>query len=448
MLESIISQINEVFWGSILTILLLGTGLFYTIRLRFIQVREFKKGVQHLTKGFNMNGEEAGEDGMSSFQALATAIAAQVGTGNLAGAATAVISGGPGAIFWMWLSAFFGMATIYSEAVLSQLFKRKVEGEVTGGPSYYIEKLFNGNKFAKGLAIFFSISCILALGFMGNAVQSNSIGEAFQNSFHVPRVITGVAVAVLAGFVFFGGVKRIAAVTEKIVPIMAFLYILTSVIVIGINYMNILKAFEAIFVNAFSTQAILGGFLGQGVKKAVRYGVARGLFSNEAGMGSTPHAHAVAKVKNPEEQGHVAIVTVFIDTFVILTLSALVILTTQKDLSNFTGISLTQKAFEGALGNFGGIFIAAALFFFAFSTIIGWYFFGEANIKYLFGKKAILIYRVLVMVCIVIGSMQKVKLVWEMADMFNGFMVIPNLIALLLLSNRVVNVSRKYKMLD
>ena len=340
------------------------------------------------------------------------------------------------------------MATIYSEAVLSQLFKRKVEGEVTGGPSYYIEKLFNGNKFAKGLAIFFSISCILALGFMGNAVQSNSIGEAFQNSFHVPRVITGVAVAVLAGFVFFGGVKRIAAVTEKIVPIMAFLYILTSVIVIGINYMNILKAFEAIFVNAFSTQAILGGFLGQGVKKAVRYGVARGLFSNEAGMGSTPHAHAVAKVKNPEEQGHVAIVTVFIDTFVILTLSALVILTTQKDLSNFTGISLTQKAFEGALGNFGGIFIAAALFFFAFSTIIGWYFFGEANIKYLFGKKAILIYRVLVMVCIVIGSMQKVNLVWEMADMFNGFMVIPNLIALLLLSNRVVNVSKKYKMLD
>ena len=435
MLESIISQINEVFWGSILIILLLGTGLFYTIRLRFIQVREFKKGVQHLTKGFNMNGEEAGEDGMSSFQALATAIAAQVGTGNLAGAATAVISGGPGAIFWMWLSAFFGMATIYSEAVLSQLFKRKVEGEVTGGPSYYIEKLFNGNKFAKGLAIFFSISCILALGFMGNAVQSNSIGEAFQNSFHVPRVITGVAVAVLAGFVFFGGVKRIAAVTEKIVPIMAFLYILTSVIVIGINYMNILKAFEAIFVNAFSTQAILGGFLGQGVKKAVRYGVARGLFSNEAGMGSTPHAHAVAKVKNPEEQGHVAIVTVFIDTFVILTLSAL-------------GISLTQKAFEGALGNFGGVFIAAALFFFAFSTIIGWYFFGEANIKYLFGKKAILIYRVLVMVCIVIGSMQKVNLVWEMADMFNGFMVIPNLIALLLLSNRVVNVSKKYKMLD
>ena len=447
MLE-IIKDFNGFFWGVILIILLVGTGIFYTFRLKFIQIREFKTGLKQLTGGFDLSGEKADSNGMSSFQALATAIAAQVGTGNLAGAATAIVSGGPGAIFWMWLSAFFGMATIYSEAVLSQIFKQKKDGEMTGGPAYYIQTLFNGGKAAKFLAGFFAVSCILALGFMGNAVQANSVGDAFHNAFHIPTVVTGLFLAVLSGFIFFGGVKRIASVTEKIVPIMAILYVVTCVSIILLNIGNTGMAFKAIFVNAFSTKAVLGGFAGAGMRKAIRFGVARGLFSNEAGMGSTPHAHAIAKVKNPEDQGHVAIVTVFIDTFVILTLSALVILTTQKDLSNFTGISLTQKAFEGALGNFGGIFIAAALFFFAFSTIIGWYFFGEANIKYLFGKKAILIYRVLVMVCIVIGSMQKVNLVWEMADMFNGFMVIPNLIALLLLSNRVVNVSKKYKMLD
>ena len=444
----LIASINSLFWGSLLILLLVGTGIFFTIRLRFVQVRKFRKGITQLTGDFDLNGKDADHNGMSSFQALATAIAAQVGTGNLAGAATAIVSGGPGAIFWMWVSAFFGMSTIYAEAILSQLFKKKVEGEVTGGPAYYIEELFNKGVLAKVLAVFFSLSCILALGFMGNGVQANSIGEAVQNAFNISPYITGVVVALLGGFVFFGGLKRIASFTEKVVPVMAGLYILICIVIIVINHANILTAFESIFVNAFSTKSILGGFLGMGVKKAIRYGVARGLFSNEAGMGSTPHAHAIAKVKNPVEQGNVALITVFIDTFVVLTLTALVILTANVGDGTLTGITLTQKSFEAALGYSGNIFIAVALFFFAFSTIIGWYFFGEANIKYFFGKKAILIYRILVMVCIVIGSMQKVNLVWEMADMFNGFMVIPNLIALLLLSNRVVNVSRKYKMLD
>ncbi|WP_369713552.1 alanine/glycine:cation symporter family protein [Leptotrichia sp. HSP-342] len=441
MLE-IIKNFNEFFWGVILIVLLVGTGVFYTFRLKFIQVREFKSGLKHLTSGFDLSGEKADNNGMSSFQALATAIAAQVGTGNLAGAATAIVSGGPGAIFWMWVSAFFGMATIYSEAVLSQIFKQKKDGEMTGGPAYYIETLFKGGKAAKFLAGFFAVSCVLSLGFMGNAVQANSVGDAFHNAFHVPTVITGIFLAILSGFIFFGGVKRIASVTEKIVPIMAVLYVVICVLIIGLNIGNAGLAFKAIFVNAFSTKAVLGGFLGMGIKKAIRFGVARGLFSNEAGMGSTPHAHAIAKVKNPEDQGHVAIVTVFIDTFVILTLSALVILIADGK-ADGTGISLTQHAFHAVLGHFGVIFVAIALFFFAFSTIIGWYFFGEANVKYLFGKKALNIYRILVMICIIAGSLQKVDLVWELADMFNGLMVIPNLIALIGLRNLVVEVTKK-----
>ena len=438
----IIENFNEFFWNVILIVLLVGTGIFYTLRLKFIQIREFKSGLKQLTSGFDLSGEKADNNGMSSFQALATAIAAQVGTGNLAGAATAIVSGGPGAIFWMWVSAFFGMATIYSEAVLSQIFKQKKDGEMTGGPAYYIETLFKGGKAAKFLAGFFAVSCVLALGFMGNAVQANSVGDAFHNAFHVPTVITGIFLAILSGFIFFGGVKRIASVTEKIVPIMAVLYVVICLFIIVLNIGNAGLAFKAIFVNAFSTKAVLGGFLGMGIKKAIRFGVARGLFSNEAGMGSTPHAHAIAKVKNPEDQGHVAIVTVFIDTFVILTLSALVILIADGK-ADGTGISLTQHAFHAVLGHFGVIFVAIALFFFAFSTIIGWYFFGEANVKYLFGKKALNIYRVLVMICIIAGSLQKVDLVWELADMFNGLMVIPNLIALIGLHKLVVEVTKK-----
>ena len=436
MLE-VIKGLNSFFWGYLLIILLVGTGIFFTLKLKFIQVREFKRGLKNLINGFDMNGEEADHKGMSSFQALATAIAAQVGTGNLAGAATAIVSGGPGAIFWMWFSAFLGMATIYAEAVLGQIFKREVDGAVTGGPAYYIEKLFGGKKFSKILAVFFAISCTLALGFMGNAVQSNSIGVAFENSFKIPTIFTGIFIAILAGFIFFGGVKRIVSFTEKVVPLMAGMYVLVCLTVIILNYQNIVPALISIFTSAFSTKAMIGGFLGHGMKKAMRYGIARGLFSNEAGMGSTPHAHAMAKVKNPEDQGHIAIVTVFIDTFVVLTLTALVILTTSGKVENLTGISLAQQVFINTLGHFGGIFVAIALFFFAFSTVIGWYLFGEANVRYLFGKKAINIYRFIVLVCIVIGTTQKVEIVWELADLFNGLMVIPNLIALIGLNSLV-----------
>lgn len=435
-LLSIVKSINDVLWGYVLIFLLCGTGIFFTIKLKFVQVRKFKEGWKRVFGGLNLKGERAGKDGMSSFQALSTAIAAQVGTGNLAGAATAIVSGGPGAIFWMWVSAFFGMATIFAEATLAQLYKQRVDGEITGGPAYYISKGLN----SKFLAGFFSVAIIFALGFMGNMVQSNSIGVAFNTAFGLNPVIVGVVIAVIAGFIFIGGVGRIASVTEKIVPLMAAFYLLGGLIILVLNYANVLPAFKMIFVGAFKPEAVLGGAIGVSVKQAVRYGVARGLFSNEAGMGSTPHAHAVAKVSHPGEQGTVAIVSVFLDTFIVLTMTALVILSTGALSTGATGIELTQNAFSmgfKSLGNFGNVFIAICLLFFAFSTIIGWYFFAEANVKYLFGSKHLNIFRVLVLICIVAGSALKVDLVWELADTFNGLMVIPNLIALIFLSSKV-----------
>lgn len=443
-MQEIVAKINEFLWGNFLIILLLGTGIYFTFKLNFIQLRKFSEGIKQVTGSVNLKGKSADRNGMSSFQALATAIAAQVGTGNLAGAATAIVSGGPGAIFWMWVSAFFGMSTVYVEAILGQVFKRRVNGQVTGGPAYYIEESLKSRKLSKGLAIFFSVACILALGLMGNAVQANSISVAFNSAFGVSPLLIGVIVSILSGFVFFGGIKRIASVTEKIVPIMAGLYILACVIIIVINYKEIIPAISSIFVSAFNPKAALGGALGVSMKQAIRYGVARGLFSNEAGMGSTPHAHAIAKVEHCGEQGIVAMITVFIDTFIVLTGTALVIIT--SNVSEGEGIILTQNAFIKSLGSYGDVFIAICLFFFAFSTIIGWYFFGEANVRYLFKSKySINIYRAIVMIMIVIGSTLKVGLIWEIADMFNGMMVLPNLIALLALGKYARTSMKEYE---
>ena len=374
---------------------------------------------------------------MSSFQALATAIAAQVGTGNIAGAATAIAVGGPGAIFWMWISAFLGMSTIFAEAVMAQKFKQvSDDGTVTGGPVYYIRGAFKGT-FGKVLAAIFAVLIIFALGFMGNAVQSNSIAASWNTAFGIPKIAMGIFVAVVSLFVFTGGMKRIAKVTELIVPIMAAFYIVGSLIVIFANVTAIPAAFHDIIVGAFKPAAVAGGAMGATLKIAVQKGVARGLFSNEAGMGSTPHAHAVAKVKHPVEQGFVAMIGVFIDTFVILNLTALVIITTGSRTTGLTGAQLSQYAFSTLYGKFGEIFIAICMLFFAFSTIIGWYFFGEANIRYLFGAKAVKIYSIIVCICVALGSLQEVELVWNMADCFNSMMVIPNAIALVALSGLV-----------
>ena len=444
-IEGLVGAVNTVLWDYALLFLLVATGIFFTVRLGFIQLRKFGEGMRRLFGGFSMKGARAGKEGMSSFQALTTAIAAQVGTGNITGCATALYSGGPGAIFWMWLSAFFGMATIYSEAVLAQRFRTTdADGHVTGGPLYYIRAAFRG-KFGKFLSGFFAIAIILALGFMGNMVQSNSIGDAFHTAFGIPKLVVGVVVAVIAAFIFLGGVRRIASFTEKIVPIMAFFYIVGCIIILCINHETLLSALRSIFVCAFDPQAVFGGALGLSVREAMRYGVARSLFCNEAGMGSTPHAHAMAKVEKPQDQGIIAMMGVFIDTFVVLTLTALVIISSgmlQPVNGPLQGTALAQAAFNAAFGSFGNAFVAICMLFFAFSTIIGWYFFGEVNVKALFGKTAAKGYAVIVVVFIVVGSTLKVDLVWSLSDMFNGLMVLPNLIGLLALSGLVVKITR------
>lgn len=440
MLFDLVKSMNNLFWGYLLIFLLAGTGIYFTFILKFVQVRRFFDSIKKAVGGASSSiGEEAGDKGMNSFQSLTTAIAAQVGTGNLAGAATAIVSGGPGAIFWMWITAFFGMSTVFAEAVLAQMFKKEVNGKMRGGPAFYIKEGIKNKKLAKFLSGFFSISIIIALGFVGNMVQANSIGNAFKESFNLNPLIIGVIVAILAGLIFKGGVKSIASFTEKVIPIMSVLYIIGALIILFKNPTGTMEAFKLIFTCAFSPKAAAGGVLGVTVKQAVRYGVARGLFSNEAGMGSTPHAHAIAKVKHPCDQGLVAMFGVFFDTFVILTLTSLVIIAnTPLGGGGLIGIALTQHAFIASLGSVGGVFIAVSLFFFAFSTIVGWYFFGEANIRFLFGSdKATNIYTTIVLICIVVGTSIEVPVIWELADFFNGLMIFPNLIAILLMSKLV-----------
>ena len=447
-ITNLVAKGNSFLWSFLLIVLLCGTGIYYTIRLRFIQVRKFGEGWKLVFGHLRLNGEKHEKGEMSPFQSIATAIAAQVGTGNLAGAATALLGGGPGAIFWMWVSAFFGMSTIYAEATLAQNFKTEINGEVTGGPVYYIKAAFKGT-LGKVLAGLFAIFIVLALGFMGNMVQANSIGAAFTEAFGafnitISPVVIGVIVAAVAAFVFLGGTQRLASVVEKIVPIMAGVYIVGSLILIIMNITNLPAAIKMIFVGAFDPQAVLGAGAGIAVKEAIRFGVARGLFSNEAGMGSTPHAHARATAENPHKQGLCAMISVFIDTFVILNLTVFSVLTTGALESGKNGTALTQAAFMKGFGTFGIVFVAVCLLFFAFSTILGWHFFGLINAKYLFGDGAAKIYSLLVVVCIIIGSALKLELVWDLADFFNGLMVIPNAMALLALSGLVVKICKKY----
>ena len=452
----IVVAINTYMSDYILIFLLVGIGLFYTIRTKFVQVRCFGEGMKKVFGNLSLKGGKQ-KGGLSSFQALATAIAAQVGTGNIVGACGAIMIGGPGAIFWMWLIAFFGMATIYAEAVLAQSTKVvKEDGSVLGGPVYYIKKAFGGG-FGKFLAVFFAVAITLALGFMGAMVQSNSIAGAIStatNSVVAPWMI-GLALAAICAFIFIGGIQRIASVAEKIVPVMAVIYIVLGVVILGINVKLIPETFAMIFKFAFTPQAIIGGTLGAAIKAAISQGVKRGLFSNEAGMGSTPHAHAQAKVEKPHDQGVVAMIGVFIDTFVVLTMTALVVISTlyagNGPLSTPEGLKATlltkanlmQTAVGTALGNemLGNILIAVCLTFFAFTTIISWNFFGKQNVEYLFGKKAktaTVIYSVLAIAFIFLGSCLQNDLVWELTDMFNNLMVIPNVIALAALSGIVV----------
>ena len=448
---SIVQTINAYLSDYILVFLLVAVGLWYTIKTRFVQVRCFGAGLKKIFGDISFKGGAHG-GGMSSFQAVATAIAAQVGTGNIVGAAGAILTGGPGAIFWMWIIEFLGMATIYAEATLAQKTRIKdSEGNIQGGPVYYITRAFQG-RLGKFLAGFFAVAIILALGFFGCMVQSNSIGSTIHTAFGIPSWIVGVVLVVICAFIFMGGVDRLASVTEKLVPVMAAVFLLGALGVLIARIKYVPATFFMIFRYAFQPQAIIGGGLGAALKIAVSQGAKRGLFSNEAGMGSTPHAHALAQVKNAHEQGTVAMAGVFIDTFVVLTLNALVIISTLYTADGplaggYTGgvvetlnkANLAQTAFGVVYGEkLGSAFVAVCLFFFAFSTILGWNLFAKINVNYLFGPKATKPFLMIALVFIFLGTLASNDLVWELSDMFNQLMVIPNAIALFALTGVVV----------
>ena len=450
-LYPIVCNINTYLSNYILVFLLLGVGLWYSIKTRFVQLRCFKEGWNSVFGNLSLRGKKH-DSGMSSFQALATAIAAQVGTGNIVGASGAILTGGPGAIFWMWIIAFFGMATIYAEATLAQETRIvEKDGNVKGGPVYYITTAFKGG-FGKFLAGFFAVAITLALGFFGCMVQSNSIGSTMQTAFGIPSWIVGIVLVAICAFIFLGGVQRLASVTEKVVPIMAAIFLLGGLIVLIVRIKYVPATIGMIFKYAFQPQAIIGGGFGYAIKTAISQGAKRGLFSNEAGMGSTPHAHALANVDCPHDQGVVAMIGVFIDTFVVLTLNALVIISTLYTadgplasgyVGDITGVlgkaNLAQTAFGVVFGETAGnMFVAVCLFFFAFSTILSWNLFGKINVSYLFGKKSTVVYTVLALVFIFLGTMMSNDLVWELSDMFNNLMVIPNAIALFALTSLVV----------
>ena len=459
----IVSKINEYLSNYILVFLLIGVGLWYSIKTHFVQVRCFGEGMRKVFGNLKLKGDKH-DSGMSSFQALATAIAAQVGTGNIVGASGAILTGGPGAIFWMWVIAFFGMATIYAEATLAQ--KTRIvdpDGTIRGGPVYYITTAFKGG-FGKFLAGFFAVAIVLALGFMGCMVQSNSIGSTMNTAFSIPTWVSGVILVIICAVIFLGGVQRLASVTEKLVPIMAAIFLLGGLAVLAVRITYIPATFAMIFKYAFQPQAIIGGGFGYAIKTAISQGAKRGLFSNEAGMGSTPHAHAQANVAHPHDQGVVAMIGVFIDTFVVLTLNALVIISTlytadgpladcgaAAACTTLTKANLAQTAFGTVFGEkFGAMFVAVCLFFFAFSTVLSWNLFGKINANYLFGKKnprrCTVVYSIIALVFVFIGTLASNDLVWELTDMFNNLMVIPNAIALFALTGMVVAMCKEGKL--
>lgn len=451
-LHSFVGTVNSILWSYVLIYALVGIGLFFTVYLGIPQITKFRDGFITVFGGLFKKGERD-EKSLSQFQALAVAVSAQIGTGNVAGVATAIMAGGPGAIFWMWLSALLGMSTIFSEAVLAQKYRIVSHGKYIGGPAFYITHGLSakiGANPAKWLAAFFSVAIILALGFIGNAVQSNSIASTVAPAFDIPPLAIGIALAAVAGLIIIGGVNRIARFTQLVVPMMAVIYIVCAVIVLFQFSEHIIPMIQHIFQAAFKPESVGGGLAGIGMKEAVRYGVARGLFSNEAGMGSTPHAHATADVRHPVQQGMAAFIGVFIDTMLVCTATALIILLTDANVEaaklGLKGAAVTQQAFEIAFGGFGGKLLAVCLTFFAFTTIIGWYYFGESNIRFLFknNQNSLTSYRVLVLAAIVLGTLGQVDLVWDMSDMFNGFMVIPNLIALFLLRKEVREIYRDY----
>ncbi|TCI39209.1 MULTISPECIES: sodium:alanine symporter family protein [unclassified Exiguobacterium] len=443
--ESWVTSLSNFVWGPHLLILLIGTGIFLTFRLGFIQVTRLGFGLKEAFIPKQKTGVEAEKrkrqrGDISHFQALMTALAATVGTGNMVGVATAIVLGGPGAIVWMWLSGFIGMATKYAEAILAVKYRTVDErGEVAGGPMYYLEHGLKKRWLGMTFALFASIA---AFG-IGNGVQTNSISLALNTSFGVPMVATGIIMMVLTGFVILGGVKSIGKVVGIFVPVMIFAYVGAGLVILVTNFDLIPSAFATIFSSTFSAEAIGGGALGA----AIRYGVARGVFSNEAGLGSAPIAAAAAKTDFPGRQALVSMTQVLIDTLIVCSITGLTIVMGGQYTEGLQGIELTQASFAYFLGPIGELIVTISLVFFAFSTVIGWCYYGERSVHYLLGERAIVPYRMVYIVVAGLGAMTtNLNLIWAVSDVFNGLMAIPNLIGLLFLSGVVVAETKRFEL--
>lgn len=431
--------VNNLVWGWPFLILIVGTGIFLTIYTRFVSFTKLGYVLKEtLLKMFKK--DQVGEGEVTAFQAVSTALAATVGTGNIAGVGTAIAIGGPGAVFWMWLAALFGMATKFGEVVLSIEYREKTEdGRFVGGPMYYLTKGAN----MKWLAILFAIFGATATFGIGNMVQSNSVADALNATFNIPPIYTGIILALLVALVILGGIKTIGRVTEVIVPFMAAIYILGGIIIILRNIRLVPEAFGFIFHDAFTGSAAVGGFVGSTLTLSIRYGIARGVFTNEAGLGSAPIAHAAAKTDHPVRQGLWGIFEVFADTIVLCTITALVIVMTGAWDTGLDGAPLTTAAFEEGIA-YGGYIVTFGLIFFAFSTLLGWSYYGERCMEYLFGSKSIIIYRLIFIPLIVVGAVGGLQAIWDLADTLNGLMALPNLIGLLLLSPVIVRLTKEY----
>lgn len=440
-IEAYLNQISSLVWGPVMLAFLLGVGIFLTLGLKAFPWLHTPRAFIMLWK----SRESSQKGDITPYQALMTALSATIGTGNIAGVATAIVLGGPGAIFWMWLTALFGMATKYAEAVLAVKY-REVDavGQHVGGPMYYIQNGL-GKKWS-WLATVFALFGTLASFGIGNMVQANSVADAVDAMFLIPTWMTGALMTLLTAAVIFGGINRIAVVAAKLVPLMAAAYIIGALVVILTHLQQVPDAFILIFNSAFNETAAVGGFAGASVWAAIRFGVARGVFSNEAGLGSAPIAHAAAKTNNPVEQGMIAMLGTCIDTLIVCTMTALVIILTGAWNSGEDGAALSTLAFNNGLPGWGGYIVVIGIVVFAFTTILGWSYYGERCAEYLFGVKVIWPYRVLWLCAIPLGAMGKLGTIWLMADVMNGLMAIPNLIALGLLSPIVFNVTRSYMM--
>ena len=460
-LEDINGKVNGFVWGLPMLILLVGTGILMTCLTKCFQISHFRHWVKNTIGGIfrdsNVTSHTAKEDmQITQFQSLCTALAATIGTGNIAGVAAAIASGGPGAIFWMWVVAFFGMMTNFSENVLGIYYRRRNEkDEWCGGAMYYLKDGLGSKKGCKiigsVLAVLFSIFCVIASFGIGNMSQVNSIAVNMGSAFHIPALGTGIILMIIAGLVIVGGLKRIASVTEKLVPFMAVIYLIGAIAVLVVNFSQVGAVFSSIIKGAFGMKAVGGGIVGSGISYAVQWGMKRGVFSNEAGLGSSVMVHSSSNVREPVVQGMWGIFEVFADTIIVCSLTAfavlssgLVDLNTGKVISDNVSTALVAEAFSTVFGGSGAAFIAIAILFFAFSTVLGWSQYGSKGFEYLFGTKAVKVYQVLFVVFILVGATMDLALAWDLSDTFNGMMAIPNLIGVLALSGTVMTITRNY----